>query len=125
MRRGTGAEQVPVERDRLGPEPGAFLDPGSAVLAEQDRARVRVDPIALKDLGFLAGEPDLSLGLGHESVIGGTDHTVRAGVTGLVPARGKTAYRAEPATTALSVRHHAPPADGDDCEDQGDEAEPA
>src|SRR5215469_6226894 len=96
------AEQVGVKRDRLVPEPGAFLDPGSAVLAEQDRARVGVDPVAVENLGFLAGKPDLGCGLGLEGVIGGAGHAVRAGVTGLVAARGKTAHRTEPATTALS-----------------------
>src|SRR5215470_9945073 len=122
MWRDMPAEQVSVKRGRLGPKPGALLDPDSAVLAERDSTRVRVDPVTVKDLGFLAGEPDLRLGFGVEGVIGRTEHAVRARVTGLEPARGQAAHRAEAAATALTVWHRAPPGDGDGREDQGADA---
>src|ERR1035437_747130 len=80
VRRDVRAPQVAVERDRLGTQARALLDPGCAVFAEQDFARVRIDPVVFDDLGFLAGKPGLSLGLGLEGVVSGADHAVRAGI---------------------------------------------
>src|ERR1035441_580033 len=80
VRRDVRAPQVAVERDRLGTQARALLDPGCAVVAEQDFARVRIDPVVFDDLGFLAGKPGLSLGLGLEGVVSGADHAVRAGI---------------------------------------------
>jgi hypothetical protein len=62
------AQQVAVQLDRLGAQAWPLLDPGPGVLGEGDLAVVRVDPVAVADLGFLERQPDLGVGLAGEGL---------------------------------------------------------
>lgn len=59
----------------------AVLDPGVCIVAEADLTGVGIDPVAVQDLGFLQGEPDLSVGLVREGFRSGAVDAVRSWVT--------------------------------------------
>jgi hypothetical protein len=61
-------QEVPVQLDRLRPQPRPLLDPAGGVVAEKDTPGVRVDPLALDDLSFGQREPAFGAGLGVERV---------------------------------------------------------
>ena len=82
MWRDVAAQQPAIDGDRLGTKASAFINSDRAVVGHEHRARVRINPFALDQLGFLAGEPGLSFGLGGEGVVGRADDAVRAGRRG-------------------------------------------
>jgi hypothetical protein len=53
------AREIPVQLDGLGPQARPLVYPGFGVLGERDPAVIRVDPVAVADLGFLEGSARL------------------------------------------------------------------
>jgi hypothetical protein len=116
------AQQALISLGCLGPEVRTFSDPRCTVVSEQDVTRVGIEPVAVEDLGFLTGEPDLSVSLALEGVGCRAVDSVRARVTGLVAAGWKTAIlpkrrrlllfaighhpQMPPTTTARATRPH-------------------
>src|ERR1035441_6354127 len=103
MRCDVAAKQIPVQLDRLGPQVRSLLDPGDAVVREQDLARVGIDPPAIEDLGLLTSEPDFSVGRATKGLAGRPPYSVRPPIPCLPLATWQLAESAKPAAPCFLV----------------------
>src|ERR1017187_4139480 len=113
MRCDVAAKQIPVELDRLGPQVRSLLDPGDAVVREQDLARVGIDPLAIEDLGLLTSEPDFSVGLARKGLVCRAHYSVRSPIPCLPLAKWQLAESAKPASPCFLVgQYYSAPGHG-------------
>src|ERR1035441_6729412 len=103
MRCDVAAKQIPVELDRLGPQVRALLDPGDAVVREQDLARGGIEPLASEDLGLLTSGPDFSVGLARKGLVCRGHYAVRSPIPCLPLAKWQLPESPTPAAPCFLV----------------------